>query len=80
MLWFFHRGTTRIDIEVRKNQDTTLYEIVVGYPDRSREVVQVKEAKALIDCVLELQNDLVSDGWTPRVNWGVPQSPAPATM
>ncbi len=71
MLWFFHRGNTRIDMEVRKNQEDTLYEIVVSYPDRSAEVVQVEDAKELIDCVLELQNDLVNDGWTPRVTWGV---------
>ncbi len=80
MLWFFHRGNTRIDMEVRKNQKDTLYEIVVSYPDRSAEVVQVEDAKELIDCVLELQNDLVNDGWTPRVSWDVPRAPAPSMM
>ncbi len=77
MLWFFHRDNTRIDMEVRKNQEGTLYEIVVRYPEGSAEVVQVEDAKELINCVLELQNDLVNDGWTPRVTWDVPQTPAP---
>ena len=36
--------------------------MVTGYPDRSAEVVQVEDAKELINCVLELQNDLVNDG------------------
>ena len=54
MLWFFHRGNTRIDMEVRKNHKETLYEIVVSYPDRSAEVVKVEDAKELINCVLEL--------------------------
>ena len=80
MLWFFHRGNTRIDMEVRKNQEDTLYEIVVSYPDRSAEVVQVADAKELIDCVLALQTELVNDGWTPRVTWDVPQDPVPSTM
>ena len=78
MLWFFHRGDTRIDLEVRRNPDCTLYEIVINYPDGSEELTQVEEAKALIDCVLQLQSDLMSDGWKPHASWGFPQDPTPS--
>ena len=78
MLWCYHRGNTRIDLEIRKNLDRDLYEIVISYPDGSEDLTQVEEAKALIDCVLQLQSDLMTEGWKPQLSWGLPQDPAPS--
>lgn len=78
MLWCYRRDDTRIDLEVRKNPGRDLYEIVISYPDRSEDLTQVEEAKALIDCVLQLQSDLMTEGWNPQLSWGLPQDPAPS--
>src|SRR3990172_8578832 len=63
MIWFFHRGTERLQYEIREAPEPSAYELVVQRPDGTREVEQFPDTVRLLERSLELQRELLAHGW-----------------
>lgn len=65
MLWFFARHQAQLHYEIRRQQDSDDYEIVITHPDGRQEVEQYSDSMRLLRRSADLQNALRSEGWQP---------------
>ncbi len=65
MIWFFTRGTARIDVEVRKGTEPGAYTLVVTYPDGAERIEQFATAARLVTRALTIHQRLIDEGWMP---------------
>lgn len=66
MLWFFNgaAGAPRF-VGVHCDQGPEAYELVVLYPDGSKETERFADHREMLDAARELGKDLSSLGWEP---------------
>lgn len=64
MIWFFHRGTQNLQYEIRESSGPPGYELIVMGPDGVARVERFTETIGLLERSLELQRDLLQDGWS----------------
>ena len=76
MIWFFTRGSTQVDLEVRRAPESGAYALVVLYPDGTERVEEIRDPRRLIERTLEVQQRLIKDGWIPTG----PAGPVPAAV
>ena len=63
MIWFFHRGTDRLQYEIREAEGASSYELVVREPGGAVRVERFQDTISLLERSLELQRALVAEGW-----------------
>lgn len=65
MIWFFHQGHAQIDLEVCRTGRPVGYQLVVTYPDGTEQLEEFRDAKALVERVVEVEDRLLAAGWRP---------------
>ena len=65
MIWFFTRGATQVDLEVRRISMTGGYALVMNHSDGSERVQAFQDPRRLITYMLDLQQQFIADGWIP---------------
>ena len=63
MIWFFHRGTDRLQYEIREAEGASCYELVVREACGVVRVERFQDTISLLERSLELQRALVAEGW-----------------
>ena len=64
MIWFFRRGGEQLRYEIREAEDPKGYELIVRRPDGQETVERFPDTIRLLERSLDLQRQLVADGWT----------------
>jgi hypothetical protein len=65
MLWFFARHEAQLHYEIRRQQDSDDYEIVITHPDGRQEIEQYSDTSRLLRRSADIQETLRADGWQP---------------
>jgi hypothetical protein len=65
MFWFFEKHQSRLHYEIRRQTDGPDYELVITHPDGRQEVERYRDATAVLDRSVRLQNSLIEEGWKP---------------
>ena len=63
MLWTFYRDCRHVSYEIRLSAYGPGYELVVRLPDGSERLERFDDSNALNRRALEVQWNLVADGW-----------------
>jgi hypothetical protein len=65
MLWFFEKHQSRLHYEIRHQTDGTEYELVITHPDGRQDVEHYRDAAAVLERSIRLQDSLIQAGWQP---------------
>lgn len=65
MLWFFEKHHFRLHYEIRRQTDGPDYELVITHPDGRQEVEHYRDANAVLERSVRLQDSLIQAGWQP---------------
>ena len=65
MIWFFEKHQSRLRYEIRRQTDGPDYELVITHPDGRQEIERYRDAAAIVERSVRLQDSLVRAGWRP---------------
>ena len=65
MLWFFEKHKSRLHYEIRRQTDGDDYELVITHPDGRQEIEHYRDAAAVLERSIRLQDSLLQAGWQP---------------
>ena len=65
MLWFFEKQRSRLHYEIRRHTHGDDYELVITHGDGRQEVECYRDAAAVLERSMRLQDSLIQAGWQP---------------